>query len=94
VTGELHELSAVIGRLQEATEAAQRDRTEILAKLDGLQASVSMVPQMKADLEAMKPEIERMKRSRWVGLGILSTLSLTGGGIGSQLWKVVFGDAP
>ena len=92
MTGELHELSAVIGRLQEATEAAQRDRGEILAKLDALQASVSIVPQLKSDLDAMKPEIEQMKRSRWVGLGIIGTLSLTGGGIGSQLWKIVFGN--
>jgi hypothetical protein len=91
VSGELHELSAVIGRLQEATEAAQRDRLEILAKLDALQAAISIVPQMRVDLDAMKPEIEHMKRGRWVGLGILGTLSLTGGGIGSQLWKVLFG---
>jgi len=91
MTTELHELSAVIGRLQEATEAAQRDRGEILAKLDALQASITIVPQMRADLEAMKPEIEHMKRSRWVGLGVLGTLSLTGGGIGSQLWKLLFG---
>lgn len=88
--GELHELSAVIGRLQEATEAAQRDRGEILAKLDALQATISIVPQMRADIEAMKPEVEHMKRSRWAGLGILGALSLTGGGLGSQLWKVLF----
>lgn len=89
--GELHELSAVIGRLQEATEAAQRDRGEILAKLDALQATISIVPQMRADLEAMKPEVEQMKRGRWVGLGLLGALSLTGGGLGSQLWKILFG---
>lgn len=91
MTGELHELSAVIGRLQEATEGAQRDRKEILAKLDNLEAGLSIVPQLKVELDEFKPELERLKRERWIGLGLLGAFSLTGGGIGSQLWKVLFG---
>ncbi|MGD9744466.1 MAG: hypothetical protein AB7F08_10200 [Dongiaceae bacterium] len=91
MTGDIHELSAVIGRLQEATESAQRDRKEILTKLDSLEAGLSIVPQMKATLDELKPDVERLKRERWIGLGLLGAFSFTGGGIGSHLWKIIFG---
>ena len=71
MTGDIHELSAVIGRLQEATESAQRDRKEILTKLDSLEAGLAIVPQMKAALDELRPDVERLKRERWIGLGLL-----------------------
>jgi hypothetical protein len=82
---EFNQLSAVIGRLQEATERAQHDRREILAKLDALAEAVAIVPAIRDEIAELKPEVEKLKRARLLGLGALGVLSVGGGGLGGGI---------
>ena len=49
------------------------------------------LPNVLAWFDELKPDVERLKRERWIGLGLLGAFSFTGGGIGSHLWKIIFG---
>jgi len=90
----LDDLSLQIGRLLEAQERAERDRGEIINKLDELAAGVAPVPTLVTTLAELKPKVEKLERDRWLRLGAMAGLGLTSGGIGSQvstIWRALTG---
>ncbi len=85
MSGELNQISQAIGALQADANAAQRHREAVWQELRTISEKLTVVPQLVADVTAMKPAVEDWKATKQRGLGYLACAGLAGSAITAAL---------
>jgi chromosome segregation ATPase len=86
---ELDQISAAIGRLQEAQESAERQRARIFEQLARIAEQTSEIPGLANRIEAMEPHVEDYRRLKQRGIGVLGVIAVGGSLLGAwfrELW--------
>lgn len=85
----LDQISAAIGRLQEAQANAARQRERMFEKLDGIAAQTAEIPALARRIGEIEPHVEDYKRLKQRGVGILGLIAMGGSLLGAwirELW--------
>lgn len=85
MSGQLHEISQAIGRLEAAAEEHQRQNLTLFRKLDELHNQVADLAPVVETVKAIKPEVEDWTRTKNKALGVLAVLSAVMGAAGSWI---------
>ena len=86
----LDQISAAIGRLQEAQENAERQRERMFEKLDSIAVQTAELPALARRIGEMEPHVEDYKRLKQRGVGVLGLIAVAGSLLGAwvrELWE-------
>jgi hypothetical protein len=75
MTGELHEISLAIGRLEAGEAERIRQVSALFRKLDELKEDVAEIKPVVATVNALKPEVEDWTRTKNRAMGAIALLS-------------------
>lgn len=82
MSGELHEISMAIGKLEEHAAEGMRQRGALWGKLDEISHKLDRVPMIESRLDAIEPEVAAWTDARRKAAGALIVLTAMSGGIG------------
>lgn len=92
--GDMAEIFAALGRLEEQGAESQRQRSRLFKKVEDIQTnSASHGPRLDAlentHDEDVKPVLEDYKKTKAKGFGVLVGLGLVAGGLGANIGKAI-----
>ena len=89
MTDKLDDISVAIGRLQAQMESGREERRTMMGKIDGIAIKLDRIPALASRIEAaeerldtVEPEVEKIKKARWMGIGAAAVI----GGGGASVW--------
>lgn len=95
---QLHSISAAIGRLQAQVEVGRENDKVILSRLDEISGRLGCLAPMKSRIEgtekrldAIEPEVERVKKARWMSLGAATAIGAGGASGAVGVWAAIRG---
>lgn len=94
--GQISEISEAIGQLRAQVQIGRENDMQIMRTLSEINGKLSGLPTMRASIEsvtarvdAIEPEIEKVKKARWFGIGAASVTGIGAGVGGAGVWRTL-----
>ncbi len=87
-----NDLYLMLGQLKAENIEAKRQRELLFEKISEVKKDTGGLPQLRQDVETMKPVVDDYQKLRQRGIGVIATVGLlsAGGGVAlSRLWEKI-----
>ena len=88
-SGELHEISLAIGRLQQSIEDSRTDHQKLAQKVDQMDSKLDVIPKLVLRLNRVEPLAFDWQKTKNKALGAIALTSLGGIGIGTGVGPAI-----
>jgi hypothetical protein len=92
--GQINDISEAIGQLRAQVEIGRENDRTIIRTLGEIKGALGNLPIMQAEIDgvtarvdAIEPEVDRVRKARWFGLGVAATTGLGAGVGGPGIWQ-------